>query len=246
MILSVLFYIIFLAFTLVYFVIMCVAFVLTVPFDRDRIVLHRLSRAWALCYFRAVPTWRLVVEGRENVDRKQAYVVVVNHRSMIDIILMYVLPLRNFKWVSKREVYKWPLFGWVLWMHGDVTIERGSASSVRQMMAGGSKWLGRGVSMVVFPEGSRSKTDNLGRCREGAFALAKQAGVPILPVVTLGTGSVLEKGGRLNFRNVYRVRILPPVSAEEVAAADVKELTQKMYDLMSAEHEELKKELCVE
>ena len=240
MILSVLFYIVFLAFTLVYFVILCVAFVLTVPFDRNRIVLHQLSRFWALCYFRAVPTWKLKIEGRENVDRNQTYVVVVNHRSMIDIILMYVLPIRNFKWVSKKEVYKWPLFGWVLWMHGDVTIERGSTSSVRQMISGGCKWLGRGVSMIVFPEGSRSKTDHISKFREGAFALAKQAGVPVLPVVTLGTGSVFKKGWRLNFRNIYRVKILPPVSAEEVAGADTKELTQRMHEHMSAEYEVLK------
>lgn len=238
MILSALFYIVFLAFTLVYFVIMCVVFVLTVPFDRKRIVLHWFSRAWAMCYFRAVPTWKLVVEGRENVAQGQAYVVAVNHRSMIDIILMYVLPLRNFKWVSKKEVYKWPLFGWVLWMHGDVTIERGSAASARRMMHDGAAWLGRGVSMVIFPEGSRSKTDRLNRFHDGAFKMAKEAGVPLLPVVTTGTGSVF-KGWRINFRNVYRVRIMPPVSAEEVARTDTKELTERVYGMMVAEHEKL-------
>ena len=239
MILSVLFYIVFLAFTLVYFVVMCVVFVLTVPFDRDRIVLHRFSKVWAMCYFRAVPTWKLEVEGRENIDRNRTYVVVVNHRSMIDIILMYALPLRNFKWVSKREVYKWPLFGWVLWMHGDVTIERGSAASARKMMHDGAMWLDRGVSMIMFPEGTRSKTDSIGKFHDGAFKMAKQAEMPVLPVVTLGTGSVFSKGWRLNFRNVYRVRILPPVSAEEVARTDAKEMMDRVRAIMVAEHEEM-------
>ncbi len=234
MVFSVLFYIVFLAFTLVYFVIMCAVFVVTVPFDRGRIVLHRLSRAWAMCYFRAVPTWKLEVEGRENVAGGGTYVVVVNHRSMIDILLMYVLPLRNFKWVSKREVYRWPLFGWVLWMHGDVTVERGSAASARRMMREGAVWLGRGVSMIVFPEGSRSKTDGLGRFREGAFVMAKEAGAAVLPVVTTGTGSAFC-GWRLNFRNTYRVRILPPVGADEVARTDAKELTERVRERMERE-----------
>lgn len=240
MIPSVLFYVVFLAFTLVYFAIICVVFIVTVPFDRERIVLHRLSRVWSMCYFRAVPTWKLVVEGRENIAAGETYVVVVNHRSMIDIVLMYVLPLRNFKWVSKREVYRWPLFGWVLWMHGDVVVERGSAASARKMMHDGAAWLGRGVSMIVFPEGSRSKTDSLGRFRDGAFVMAKRAGVAVLPVVTTGTGSALN-GWRLNFRNVYRVRILSPVSAEEVARTDAKELTEKVRGIMEAEYEVLKK-----
>lgn len=239
MILSMIFYILFLAFTLAYFVVMCVVFVLTVPFDRNRIVLHKFSRLWALCYFRAVPTWKLVVEGCGNIDPRQTYVVAVNHRSMIDILLMYVLPLSNFKWVSKREVYKWPLFGWVLWMHGDIAIDRGSTASLRQMMAGGVKFLGRGVSVVIFPEGTRSRTDEVGRFKEGAFTLAKKAGVAVLPVATSGTGSVFRGGWKLNFRNAYRVSILPPVSAEEVQATEAKELTQRVQQMVAEESKRL-------
>ncbi len=88
--------------------------------------------------------------------------------------------------------------------------------------------------MVVFPEGSRSKTDALGKFREGAFMMAKEAGVAVLPVVTTGTGSVFN-GWRLNFRNVYRVRILPPVGADEVARTDVKELTERVREVMERE-----------
>lgn len=239
MIVSVLFYIIFFSFTLVFFVIFSVVFLLTVPFDRKRTVMHRMSRFWSKCYFALVPTWKVELEGVENIDPSQTYVVIVNHRSMIDIILMYVLPL-EFKWVAKKEIYRWPLFGWVMRMHGDIGIERGSSMGVKKMMEDGQKWLSRGVSLIVFPEGSRSKTGEINRFKEGAFKMAKQAGVPILPCVIHGTGSATD-GWKLNLKNVYSVRVLEPVSAEEVQRTDVKELAQRMHDLIERHHEELKK-----
>ncbi len=197
--------------TLILFVAICVAWALTAWWDVRRVAVHRLSRLWALGYFRLVPGWKLVVEGR--VDRNKTYVVAANHRSMFDIVLMYVLPLRNFKWVSKREVYRWPLFGWVLWMHGDIAIERGSAAGVRRMMREGGQWLRRGVSVAVFPEGTRTKGEGLGKFREGAFVLAREAGAEVLPVVTTGTDTAM-KGGRLNPHNVFTVKVLPPMEPD--------------------------------
>ncbi len=204
--------------TLVFFVAICVAWALTVWWDRSRIVVHKLSRAWALGYFRIVPGWKLKIDG--GIDKKKTYVVVANHRSMLDIVLMYALPLHNFKWVSKKEVYRWPLFGWVLWMHGDVAIERGSAAGVRKMIREGRQWLRRGVSIVAFPEGTRNKSDGLGKFREGAFMLAREAGVEILPVVMTGTDTALE-GGKLNLHNAFTVNILLPMEPDMEQVRDV-------------------------
>lgn len=197
--------------TLVLFVAICLVWVLTAWWDAPRRVIHGFSRVWALGYFKFVPGWKLRVEGA--VDKNKTYVVVANHRSMLDIVLMYALPLGNFKWVSKKEVYRWPLFGWVLWMHGDIAIERGSAVGVRRMMREGGRWLRRGVSVAVFPEGTRNKNQGLGRFREGAFALAREAGVKVLPVVTTGTDTALE-GGKLRLKNVFTVKILPPMEPD--------------------------------
>lgn len=224
--LSILFYIFFLTFTLVYFTIFCVVFVVTLPFDRRRHAIHVMSRVWSRVYFGIVPSWRVRVEGLEHIDRSKSYVVVVNHRSMLDILIMYVLPL-DFKWVSKKEVYKWPLFGWVLWMHGDIAIERGASSSVKKMMREGGEWLSRGVSVIVFPEGSRGKADGVGRFREGAFALAQSAGAGILPCAVRGTGTAF-RGWRVHFRNKFSVKILPAISPEQVRDADLKEMAARV------------------
>lgn len=238
MVLSILFYIFFLAFTLVSFVVLSIAFVLTILFDRKRTVLHNLSRLWTRCYFGIIPSWRVKVEGKENVDPDKAYVVIVNHRSMLDILLMYVLPL-EFKWVSKKEVYKWPLFGWVLWMHEDIAIKRGTAGAVRKMVRDGKRWLSNGVSVIVFPEGSRSRTERLNRFHEGAFLLAQQAGVEILPCVSEGTGTAFN-GWKLNFDNRFRLKILPPVPVDEVVATPPKEMARRMHDVMAAEYENIR------
>lgn len=238
--LSILFYIILVAVTILFFVLLCVTYLLTVVFDSRRTAIHFVSRCWSVCYFYLVPGWRIGKQGFGNIDREGRYVVIVNHRSMLDIILMYVLPL-NFRWVSKKEVYKWPLFGWVLRMHGDITIERGTASGVRKMVREAEGWLSRGVSVTVFPEGSRGKTPHVGRFHEGAFLMARQAGVGILPCVAEGTGTATERW-RINFRNRFAVRVLQPVSAEEVASISPKEMAVRMQELMSAEYEKLKNE----
>lgn len=238
--LSILCYIILLVYTLVSFVILCAVFLLTVPFDRKRRAIHLVSRLWATAYFRLVPGWSVKIEGRENARTGGPYVVVVNHRSMLDIILMYAVPL-NFRWVSKKEVYKWPIFGAVLWMHGDITIARGTASAVKQLVHEGGMWLSRGVSVMIFPEGSRGKKPEVGRFHEGAFLLAKKTGVGILPVVAEGTGTS-SKGWRVNFRNRYRVRILPPVDAEQVQQTPVKDMTTRIQALMAEEYDRLRDE----
>lgn len=236
---SILFYTALLLITLAFFVVICVAWVLTVFIDRKRVVLHWLSGMWTRVYFGIVPAWHRQVSGKENIVPGEAYVVVVNHRSMLDIPLMYVLPF-NFKWVSKKEVYKWPLFGWVLWMHGDIAIERGSSKSLRGMMSRGKDNLAQGVSVIIFPEGTRSKTEQLGRFHEGAFLLAREAGVGVLPCVTTGTDTAFD-GWRINFKNRFRVKILPPVSAAQVQSSAPKDLAASLREVMNAEREGMKR-----
>lgn len=133
MVRSILYYILLVVFTLLCFIPFAVLFLLTVLFDRERVVLHWASRMWSYGIFRLCPWWRIRIEGAEKIDRSRPWVIVTNHQSMLDIPLMYVLPT-TFKWVSKKEVQKMPVFGWVLWMHGDIPVERGSRGSAKQML----------------------------------------------------------------------------------------------------------------
>ena len=231
---SLIYYLVLLVFTILYFVLLIIVFCLTVWFDKERVIVHYASRLWSMSIFRLCPFWKIKVEGKEKIDRSKAWMVITNHQSMLDIPLMYVLPL-TFKWVSKAEVKKWPIFGQVLYLHGDILIERGSGSSARKMMVKCKDHLDKGTSVIIFPEGTRTKTGRIGRFKEGAFVAAKNAGVGILPVVAEGTGSLM-KGWKLDMPHTFTVRILDLVSAEEVASSDLKELTAKMNQRMVTEH----------
>lgn len=219
-------------------------FLLTVRFDRERVILHRASRLWSLGIYRLCPLWKIQVSGREKIDRSKPYVIVTNHQSMLDVPLMYVLPL-NFKWVSKREVMKFPIFGWVLRMHGDIAIERGSSSSARHMMKLADEYLGRGTSVILFPEGTRTKTGRMGRFKEGGFLMAQSAGVGVLPVVHDGNYEVLN-GWKLRMPHRFRVQVLDPIPPERVMATDVKQLTREVEQMMVNLHRQMAPEYYTE
>ena len=239
------FSIIFYIFTLIqltfFFILSVLALVVCFPFDKPRRVVHSLSRAICMCFWYGVPTWRRKIEGLENIDKKKSYVIVINHNSMVDILALYFLPL-NFRWVSKREVFRIPYVGQLLTIHGDIAIDRSKgADSMRKVTEDGKMWIGRGASIAMFPEGTRSKSGEMGRFKQGAFVLAKEAGVEILPVVMHGTRTVLNKFYLVNWRNVLKVSVLPPISAEEVAATPMPELMEKTRTMMCEKYNQLRK-----
>lgn len=220
---SILYYAVVAAWSLAYFVFMLLLFAATAAFDRERLVLHKASRFWAMSIFTLNPLWKLRVEGKENIDPGRAYVVTVNHQSMLDIPLMYSLPHLNFKWVAKKGVYKWPLFGVVLWLHGDITVDdKGSVRKTLGFMNKGLEHLGRGTSVVIFPEGTRSRDGEIHNFKEGAFLLAKEADVPLLPCVIDGAKSFV-KGWRVQ-RNIFTVSITPAIPAQTVRETPTREV----------------------
>ena len=209
-----------------------VAFVLTVPFDKQRKVVHELSRALVYMFVMVPPMWRRRVEGLEHIEKDKPYVIVINHQSMVDIMMLYLVPM-TFRWVSKREVYRIPFIGRFLLLHGDITIDRKQGSkAMRKVMEKGQMWLGRGVSVSMFPEGTRSKDGEIHRFKAGAFALAKEAGVGILPVVMDGSTTMFKPSMMVNWRNEFVIRVLPPVTAEEVAQTDQSELMEQVRERM--------------
>lgn len=209
-----------------------IAFPLTVPFDRSRRVIHEISRGIALLFFMLPPRWRTRVEGLENIDKRQPYVIVLNHSAMVDIPMLYWVRL-NFRWVSKDKIRRFPFIGQFMWFHGDILIPADKPRKAASMvMTDGLMWLrDRRVCVSIFPEGTRSGTGEIGRFKPSAFALAKEAGVPVLPVVLSGS-NVIGKGGVLPWKHNFGVRVLPPVSVEDVAARDPKEVMEETRERM--------------
>lgn len=209
-----------------------VALVLCWPFDKARRVVHELSRVAVRIFFALPPLWRFRIEGLEHVDRKGRYVITLNHQAMTDIPALYFVPL-NYRWVSKREVFKIPFFGQLLRLHGDICIDRGrAAEAMEQLLREGCRWIDRGVSVAIFPEGTRSKDGEIHRFKVGAFELARKAEVPILPVVLKGTERLINKNRTFRWRNTITVKVLEPIPAAEVMATDPKEMAEHVHDRM--------------
>ena len=238
---SIIFYIFTLIQLTVFFILSAVALVVCYPFDKQRRVVHLLSKGICMCFWYPLLTCKRNIKGLENVDKNKSYVIAINHNAMTDILALYFLPL-GFRWVSKKEVFRIPYIGPLLTIHGDIAIDRKDGrNAMRKVTEQGKMWINRGVSIAMFPEGTRSKDGEIARFKQGAFALAKEAGVEILPVVMHGTRTVLKKNFMVNWRNKLTVSVLPPISTEQVAAMEVSELSDMTREMMCQEYEKIRK-----
>jgi 1-acyl-sn-glycerol-3-phosphate acyltransferase len=169
-------------------------FLVTFPFDWNRRVLHLYSCGWAQLYFWVNPTWRLKVFGRRKLPWRGPAVLVSNHESLADILVVFGL-YRPFKWVSKKSVFSAPFLGWNMYLNGYVGLERGNAKSAARMFAQCERWLDRGMPVMLFPEGTRSPDGEVKAFKDGAFRLAASKDAPIYPIVLTGTARTLPKHG---------------------------------------------------
>ena len=128
-------------------------------------------------------------------------------------------------------------------MNGDVAIERGATRSAKKMIADCVRYLKMGIRVNIFPEGTRSKTGQLGKFKDGAFTIAKEAGVEIQPVVINGTRSITANGKWWIVPNKFSIRVLPRISRETVMSMDVESLKNMCRDQIEAEHRKLRPDL---
>ena len=205
---------------------------LTLPFDRRKVILHRLTCFWASLYTWFNPAWPVEVTGREKIDRDETYVMVANHQSLLDILVLFRL-FRHFKWVSKIENFRIPFIGWNMLLNGYIQLKRGDRSSTSTMLRACRKNLADGNSIMMFPEGTRSSTGKLRGFKTGAFSLAKDAQRPLLPIVVHGTASALPKRGViLQGRHRIRIEVLDPIPYSNFADEDVDALTLRVRELI--------------
>lgn len=209
--------------------------------NKERALTLRVSLVVARMVYWANPLWRVTVEGKENLPKSGPFVVTANHQSFLDIPLLFFLPMcKGFKFVSKIEVRKIPAIGWMLGLRDDIVIRRGTASAATCVMEQGSAHLQRGTSVVIFPEGTRSKDYKVHLFKDGAFKLARANGVAVVPCVIDGTRGLLTKRGATPRR--LTLRILPAISAERVQQefASARELAQSVQHLTDEQFEVVK------
>jgi 1-acyl-sn-glycerol-3-phosphate acyltransferase len=227
--LSLVFWIFLTASSILLFPLALALWAVTAPFDRRLVVLHRFTCFWASLYSWLNPAWRVHIEGRERIRPGAAYVMVANHQSLLDILVLFRL-FAHFKWVSKIENFRVPCIGWNMWLNRYIPLRRGDRQSVAEMMRACERTLAEGSSIMMFPEGTRSKDGRLQTFKPGAFALALRARVPLLPILIHGTAHALPKRGFvLQGRHAIRIRVLDEIPWAEFARRTVDELTSDMH-----------------
>jgi 1-acyl-sn-glycerol-3-phosphate acyltransferase len=188
-----------------------------------------------------VNPWRIRIAGRENLSPHGAHVVVANHQSLADIPLIAHLGLEA-KWLAKAELFQIPVFGWMMQMAGDVAVERSDRRKAAQALLQCARLLKQRLSIVFFPEGTRSTNGSILPFNDGPFQLAIREGVPVLPLVVEGTGSALPRqtwkfGG---IQDIY-LHVLPAVPTEGWTSGRVAELRELVRGRMIEELETIRK-----
>jgi 1-acyl-sn-glycerol-3-phosphate acyltransferase len=197
------------------------------PFDRQRRVAHAQCFWWSSLIIALNPYWKVTIKGLENIDHKKTYVVIANHQSLADIVILYQMKMQ-FKWVAKDSLFRVPLLGWCMKLGKHISLMRGDFSSIKQVYQDAAVWLKDGMSVLFFPEGTRSETGELKEFQNGAFKLAIKEKVPVLPVSICGTYNVIKKGKRLfNPGAVIKLKVLPSITTDGLTQADFAFLRDK-------------------
>lgn len=207
----------------------------------SRRLVHQVSTLWARGIIGGNPIWKLAVTGLGNIEKGHHYVVVANHQSLLDILVVCAaLPL-NFKFLAKRELFFVPFLGWAMACAGYVPVDRASHESGRQAIKRIQKILSARSSILLFPEGTRSPDGKIHAFKMGAFKLARDNQVEILPLVIEGTGRALPKKSIfLKNRSQFIVSIGKPVSMAAVTERSLEETKEKIRHEMISRLEHIR------
>jgi 1-acyl-sn-glycerol-3-phosphate acyltransferase len=198
------------------------AFVLPPP-----LVSWLTGRTWArvIAWFTPI---RVTVVGRENIDPTKSYVLVANHQSQYDIIVLYGWLEVDFKWVMKQELRRIPALGLACARLGHIFIDRSDRQAALASIEAAKASLRPGTSVLFFAEGTRSRNGRLQAFKKGAFRFALDTGLAILPLTTIGTADILPPESLCQVPGRARLVIHPPVEVTGLTERDLPELVERV------------------
>jgi 1-acyl-sn-glycerol-3-phosphate acyltransferase len=200
-------------------------------FDPSGNVPHRVARLWGKIQLAATGT-RVRLRGLENLDPQRSYILVSNHQSAFDIFaLLGYLPIQ-FRWTAKAELFRTPFMGWAMTRIGYIPIERESPRKAYRSMLLAAEKVKSGVSILIFPEGTRSPDGRLQPFKKGLFLIALKSQAPILPVTIIGTSRIMRKGDWRTYPGNVEIILDPPIETAGIPLSEESALSEKVRSLM--------------
>lgn len=222
---------------LIFFGIISVVFLLTLPFDRYRKAPNYTLSIMARCMMMASPGWKMEMDDIDKFDPAEPTVFVCNHQSFLDMAFIYHLPWK-MKWVSKRSLTYIPVMGWLVWLTGHLTINRSSKSALKKLdnLIQPIKDL---VPVMIFPEGTRTMDGQLKTFKNGPFLLSQEHGFKLQPMVIDGGHEAMPPGSwKLNANVNFKLKVLDAIDTTDFE--DMKALKDHTRDLMQKELNKLR------
>ncbi|MFK8023772.1 MAG: lysophospholipid acyltransferase family protein [Ilumatobacter sp.] len=227
-------------FVLLFTPLVAIARVVTLPFDRGAYRAGYLFRKAVVPPCALNPLWTFKTSG-ELPDMRRPYIVVANHESFVDMLLVSHLPT-EMKWMSKLEIMKIPFLGWMMRLARDIPLDRNDKTAGARAIETSKERLGRNTSVMIFPEGSRSRTGDLNKFKPGAFKLAIETGTPLLPLAIHGTRDCMQSNDWRMHRATAEVRVLEPIEVDGLTRDDLPELRDRVRMMISDARDELRAE----
>jgi 1-acyl-sn-glycerol-3-phosphate acyltransferase len=200
-------------------------------FDRSGDFAHQCARAWAWLILKTSGV-RVSVRGLERLDRSRSYVFAANHQSIYDIPIVFTALPFQLRIVAKQSLGRIPFMGWHLHLAGHLLVDRTrpGAGVVKKM----ARLVGEHHSLIVFPEGTRSIDGSVQRFKGGSFALAVDAGIPVVPITIVGSCHVMTKGQVTVRPGAVAVTIHDPIDTAHVGREGVRELGDRVREIVAA------------
>ena len=184
---------------------------------------------------------RVEIEGLENINRSHPQIFVANHSGLHDILSLSAhLPIQ-FRWIAKKSLFSVPFMGWHMRRSGYIAIDRENPRNAAKSIIEAAAVIAGGVNAIAFPEGTRSRTGELGSFHSGAFSLALRTGVPLIPVTLDGSYRVIvPKTLRVSPGTVIRIKIDRPIDLTSYQKTEKRKLMEDVFLIMSSNLAELK------
>jgi 1-acyl-sn-glycerol-3-phosphate acyltransferase len=205
---------------------------ITYPFDRKGKVGHYYARLWGKIALLANRV-KVKMEGMEHLNGKGPYIFMSNHQGSYDIFaLLGHLPYQ-FKWLAKKELFSIPFFGWAMAAVGYISIDRGGTRDTVEAMNEAAQKIREGMSVVIFPEGSRSPDGSIQPFKKGGFTLAIKSKVPIVPIAISGSRDIMPKDRLTATSGEIRMFVDHPIEIQHCSLKDRESLMKKVRETIS-------------